>query len=147
MKMERIMVPVDFSSYGDAAIAFASTLAKESGATLDLVHVYEEPFAYTDESSTVPPADLGDDRTRLEAVRPDDPEVSFQHEFLIGHPADKIVEYAGDRQVDLIVMATHGRTGLARLLMGSVTESVLRRAPCPTLTVRMPASQSSSNTE
>ena len=83
MKMERIMVPVDFSSYCDAAIAFASTLAKESGATLDLVHVYEKPFAYTDERSAVPPADIGDDRTRLEAVRQDDPEVSFQHEFLI----------------------------------------------------------------
>jgi nucleotide-binding universal stress UspA family protein len=77
-------------------------------------------------------------RKALAAVVPTDPAVEHEHRLLYGDPASEIVRLAGEEQVDLIVMGTHGRTGLMRLLMGSVAEAVVRRAPCPVLTIREP---------
>jgi nucleotide-binding universal stress UspA family protein len=75
-------------------------------------------------------------RGRLAQVRPADSTVKCQHRLLEGDPADEILKVAGVENVDMIVMGTHGATGLTRLLMGSVAENVLRKAPCPVLTVR-----------
>ena len=148
MKIKRILCPIDFSEYSDAAIKYAAMLAKDGDAELHLIYVYEEPFAYTDEDmSPVPPADLHIDRERLESIQPPTADVRLQREFLVGHAPDMIVAYAQEHDVDLIVMATHGRTGLGRLLMGSVTEAVLRRAPCPTLTVKQPLAESREATD
>ena len=72
----------------------------------------------------------------LEAVVPTDPEVHFEHRMVMGDPADEIVKIAHEDNVDLIVMATHGRTGFKRLLMGSVAEEVVRRAECPVFTFK-----------
>jgi len=70
---------------------------------------------------------------------PSDPSVSFEHKLLAGDPAAAIVEAADQENVDLIVLGTHGRTGLTRLLMGSVAENVVRKAKCPVLTVKHPS--------
>jgi nucleotide-binding universal stress UspA family protein len=77
-------------------------------------------------------------RSQLEQIRPVNPGIPVQHVFLIGDPAGEIVRYAADRGIDLIVMGTHGRTGLERLLMGSVAEKVMREAPCSVLVVKLP---------
>lgn len=74
----------------------------------------------------------------LEAVVPEDPNVKYEHRMVTGDPAGRIVELAEEENIDLIVMGTHGRTGLKRLLMGSVAEAVVRRAKCPVLTFKEP---------
>ena len=75
----------------------------------------------------------------LEQVTPSDPTVSFKHRLTIGDPAGEIVRIAGEEGVDMIVLGTHGRSGMARMLMGSVAETVVRRAPCAVLVYRAAA--------
>ena len=77
-------------------------------------------------------------RKLLEQVQPTKSNVQVEHRFLDGTPEKEIVDLADREQVDLIVMGTHGRTGLSRLLMGSIAEGVLRNAKCPVLTVKQP---------
>jgi nucleotide-binding universal stress UspA family protein len=72
----------------------------------------------------------------LEAVKPKDASVPFTHRLTMGDPAGEIVRIAEDEKADMIVLGTHGRTGVTRLLMGSVAEVVVRRAPCPVLVYR-----------
>ena len=140
MNAKRILCPVDFSEGSNTALAYATTLAMECDAELHIVYVYEEPYAYTDGgfSGYVPPADMDPDRQRLEATRPTSDSVRFRREFLIGSPANTLLKYADSHDIDLIVMGTHGRTGLSRLLMGSVAETMVRRALCPVLTIKSP---------
>jgi len=76
-----------------------------------------------------------EDPTRLHRV-----DTYFEHHLLSGDPGSELVHFAERENIDLIVMGTHGRTGLTRLLMGSVAEAVVRRAPCPVLTLKQPAS-------
>jgi nucleotide-binding universal stress UspA family protein len=77
-------------------------------------------------------------RSQLEQIRPVNPAIPVQHVLLTGNPAEEIIRYAADQRIDLIVMGTHGRTGLERLLMGSVAEKVLRGALCSVLIVKIP---------
>ncbi len=72
----------------------------------------------------------------LEKLVPADPRIAHEHHLISGAPADAIVRFAQQEGVDLIVMSTHGRTGLRRVLMGSVSEAVVRHAHCPVLTLR-----------
>ena len=74
----------------------------------------------------------------LSEIKPADPEVPYEHRLITGDPATAVVELADEEAVDMIVMGTHGRTGLSRLLMGSVAEAVVRRAKCPVLTFKQP---------
>ena len=140
MNVKNILCPVDFSGHSEAALAHATSLAKEHDAELHIVHIYEEPYAYVDGgfSGYVPPADLEPEKERLSAVVPPDDSVRYRHAFVVGHPSDNLVQYATDESIDLVVMGTHGRTGLSRLLMGSVAEAVVRRSPCPVLTIKQP---------
>jgi|KBSSwiStaDraftv2_1062776.scaffolds.fasta_scaffold48265_1 nucleotide-binding universal stress UspA family protein len=118
MRIHRILVPTDFGPASDAALAQARQLAAALGASLHLVHVLE-------------------DAQRADALAAS-LEAALGHETAVlnGPTAPTIVEYATDRAFDLIVMGTHGRTGVAHLLLGSVAEQVVRTAPCPVLTVR-----------
>ena len=75
---------------------------------------------------------------RLSEIRPIDPEIAIEYELITGDPVTRILAVAQAFECDLIVMGTHGRTGLTHLLMGSVAERVMRRAPCPLLTVKIP---------
>jgi nucleotide-binding universal stress UspA family protein len=142
---KRILVPVDFSPPSDAALEYARNVAARYGASLHLLHVAEDPYrALYSAEVFVPQIEglreeiLGDTARRLtERLRPSDvAELNATAESIIGTPAGSIVEYAAGRDVDLIVMGTHGRGGMAHLLMGSVAERVVRTARCPVLTVR-----------
>jgi nucleotide-binding universal stress UspA family protein len=75
----------------------------------------------------------------LEEVKPTDPSVPFTHRLTMGDPAGEIVRIAAEEGVDMIVLGTHGRSGISRMLMGSVAEGVVRRAPCPVLVYRAAA--------
>lgn len=140
MEARKILFPTDFSTLSDAALGHATTLAQESGATLLIVHVEEPPTAYgTGEMYYgIPEPDNDALNTMLEAVVPSDPRVHYEHRLAIGDPAEEIVRLAERENVDLIVMATHGRTGIKRWLMGSVAESVVRYAQCPVFTFKAP---------
>jgi universal stress protein A len=140
MSERKILFPTDFSHTGDAALALATSLARERGATLLIVHVEEPPAAYgAGEMYYGMPDPVTEDlRTMLLEVKPTDDGVPVQHQLITGDPASSIVRCAQEEGVELIVMGTHGRTGLMRLLMGSVAEVVVRRAPCPVLTLRQP---------
>jgi nucleotide-binding universal stress UspA family protein len=143
----RILVPTDFSEPSDAALDFARALAGKFGATLHLLHVIEPDYqtagAFTVEAgigaSQGPYQQmLADARARFaHRVTPADrTRYGATTEVIYGKSAETIVDFAGGQNIDLIVMGTHGRTGLAHLLMGSVAEHVVRTAPCPVLTVR-----------
>ncbi len=147
MNVNKILVPVDYSDSGDAAMAYAVLLAKEYDAEMHLMHVYEQPTTFVDSGFTgapIPaetsPALLNEEEAKLNRVMPAEG-VKFRHSFVVGTPAEALVDYAKDNQIDLVVMGTHGRTGISRLLMGSVAEGVVRNAPCPVLTIKQPANE------
>jgi nucleotide-binding universal stress UspA family protein len=142
---KRIFCPVDFSDASRAAMEVAADLARRFGAELLLLHAYPIPgYTFPDGSVVASPKmmqDLADQAERhlqewrVEAERLlGAPRVSA--ETAIGEPATEIVQEAMRRGVDLVVMGTHGRTGLEHALMGSIAERVVRRAHCPVLTVR-----------
>src|SRR5262245_33224792 len=127
-RVRAILYPTDFSSYSNQAYLHAVALAENHRATLIVVYV----------AGPGPDSDRGYWRGQLEQIRPANPTIAVNHVFLEGDPATEIVRYARDAGIDLIVMGTHGRTGLERQLMGSVAEKVLRDAPCSVLVVKLP---------
>jgi nucleotide-binding universal stress UspA family protein len=139
MKLQRVLFPVDFSKHNRAALDFAASLARDAGARLVLVHVKETPVEVS-AGGGLAVAELGPDlatvKAELNDIAPSDPAVPCERHVLIGSPAAEIVRFAKQDKCDLIVMSTHGRTGLLHLLMGSVAERVVRRAPCPVMTIR-----------
>jgi nucleotide-binding universal stress UspA family protein len=147
MNIRRILFPTDFSRYNDAALEFASTVAAEANALLYIVHVDDMhdlnvPLAISGpRESTSEIWDRSPVRQRLEQVVPPVSDVQHTHQYLEGLPVDEIVKFAKREDIDLIVMASHGRTGLSRLLMGSIAEGVMRKAACPVLIVRQPAKE------
>lgn len=138
MQAKKILFPTDFSTVSDEALKFATMLARDTGAKLVILHVEEPPTAYGggDMYYGVPEPDTGALKRMLEALKPDDAKVPYEQHLVLGSPADEIIEYAKREQVDMIVMASHGRTGIVRFLMGSVAERVVREAPCPVVTVK-----------
>ena len=138
MAQKTILFPTDFSTASDAALAHAEALAKQSGARLLIVHVEEPPLAYGGGELYYGLPEPGSDRIlkMLEDVRPRDPAVSFAHRLTMGDPAAEVVQIAGDENAEMIVMGTHGRTGMLRLLMGSVAEAIVRQTPYPMLVYR-----------
>ncbi|MCE9607010.1 MAG: universal stress protein [Planctomycetia bacterium] len=138
MKTRKILFPTDFSSKGEAALEYAAALARERNALLVIVHVQEPPVMYGDGAyyygAPEPDADVL--RNMLLAVKPHDSAVACDYRFVQGLPAQAILSAAKEQDVDLIVMSSHGRTGLSRLLMGSVAEEVMRGAACPVMVVK-----------
>ena len=134
--VKKILYATDFSSYSNQAYFHAVALAQNHRASLTILYVYSPSFGTTE----VPRGTDGREywRNQLEQIRPVDPGIPVNHVFLEGDPAAEIVRYAADAGIDLIVMGTHGRTGLERLLMGSVAEKVMRDAPCSVLVVKLP---------
>lgn len=130
MNIEKILVPFDFSKFSDAALEFATSLARDCGAELHIVHV-KEPFAVfqTDSKFEVHPyGELDDLKKSLENVIPTDPQVKYRHWLMTGDVVKDILQLAHDENVNLIVLGTHGRRGIRRALVGSIAEGVLRRA-------------------
>ncbi len=138
MQAKKIIFPTDFSHCGDAALKMATSLARDTGATLLIVHVEEPPIAYGGgEMYYGVPEPASEDLLRmLQEVVPTDASVVYEHRLITGDPSTAIAKLADEEKADLIVMGTHGRTGFTRLLMGSVAEAVVRRAPCPVLTYK-----------
>lgn len=138
MAAKTILFPTDFSTASDAALVHAEAIAKQSGAGLLIVHVEEPPLAYGGGELYYGLPEPNSERIQkmLEAVRPRAADVHFEHRLMMGDPAGEVVRVAGEQGCQMIVMGTHGRTGLTRLLMGSVAEQIVRRAPCPVLVYR-----------
>jgi nucleotide-binding universal stress UspA family protein len=143
MKLNKILFPTDFSHTGDAALELATSLARDSGATIVIVHVEESPTAYGGGELYygIPEPKTEDLLKLLHEIKPNDPQVDYRHRMITGEPASALTRLVEDDEIDIIVMGTHGRSGLTRLLMGSVAEAVVRHAKCPVITYKQPAKQ------
>jgi len=146
-EQKTILFPTDFSHASDAALRHAEALALQSAARLLILHVEEPPLAYGGGELYYGLPEPSSERIlkMLEDVKPSDPKVPFVHRLTMGDPAGEIVRIAGEEGAEVIVLGTHGRTGLTRILMGSVAEAIVRRAPCPVLVYRETAEKLSSD--
>jgi nucleotide-binding universal stress UspA family protein len=148
--LKRILLPVDFSERSRAALRYAIGLARLGGAGVDLLHVVPPPSelavavdAYVGRPlRRTPTALLDDAQRRLErlATSVEHDGVALTTQVLAGDAAATIVQVATDGAHDLIVIGAHGRSGLAGLILGSVTKRLLSCAPCPVVTLRARAS-------
>jgi nucleotide-binding universal stress UspA family protein len=146
MSDRKILFPTDFSAVAGAGLAEAVSLARAHGATLVMLHV-QKPIMGYDGLLEYGPLEVTSDLLRdlIRQVMPASPRsgaaaadqpVHVVPRLSMGDPATEIVRLAHDDHVDLIVMGTHGRSGLSRYFMGSVAEDVIRRADCPVLAYR-----------
>jgi nucleotide-binding universal stress UspA family protein len=140
IRIKKILYPTDFSSWSNQAYFHALALAGTHGASLTALFVYSPDMV-----TPGAPADADGARaywhSQLEQIRPLDSRITIRHVLLEGDPADEIVRFSREAGMDLIVMGTHGRTGLDRLLLGSVAEKVLRDADCSVLVVKLPGAR------
>jgi universal stress protein A len=143
--IKRILAPTDFSTHSEQAVRFACGLAERLGAELHLVNVLSEIIPAGPDPLLMPvmPPQFyqeNEDRAR-ETLRSLLKPTWGKPKSLVtavrwGSPVEAIVDYAKELEIDLIVIATHGRTGLSHVLLGSVAERIVREAPCPVLTLR-----------
>lgn len=150
LNLKKILYPTDFSEYSIAALPYAIGLAKQNDAELYCLHVVEMPHEeYLTGEYMVPmtmphvPEDkiLRTARARLERFveqNLSEIDTKITPRVLVGTPFVEIIRYARDQSIDLIVLGTHGRSALSAMLLGAVAEKVVRKAPCPVLTVRHP---------
>jgi universal stress protein A len=135
-KLQKILVPVDFSDCSKKALRYAIPFAREFGAELALIHVVE-PYPSIPEMGPVEVETLRDGRSALEDLRRTIGEATPVKALLrTGAPSTEIVECARELGTDLIIISTHGHKGLTRMFLGSTAEKVVRYAPCPVLIVR-----------
>jgi nucleotide-binding universal stress UspA family protein len=140
LALRTILHPTDFSDRAQAAFELARSLAKDYDARLILLHVAMPPVVVypagiVNQPATPIEAELNE---RLDQLRARAPGVNVSCRLEEGDPVTEILAVAKEARCDLIVLGTHGWTGLSRLLMGSVAEQVLRKAPCPVITVKTP---------
>lgn len=148
MQVRSILFPTDFSDCGNYALPYAASLARSFGASVICVHVIEPivpTVGYTGMTEPLPIADISEqleDSAERELPRIAEREecAGLDIEEIIAHgeAASEIVRVAEERQADLIVISSHGRTGLGRILFGSTAEAVVRHASCPVLVVKPP---------
>ena len=149
--IKRILVPTDFSENGRKALELALHLARKFGAKITLLHIFELPAAAGQNIYHFLSKDLEESRQEIYGLFKSGSEEALEdlvrqfseakvsiEPLLIerGVPFEEVIRTAKALAVDLIVMNTHGRTGIPHLLIGSVAEKVVRKAPCPVLTVR-----------
>ena len=148
MEIRSILLPTDFSECANYALSYAASFARQARASIICVHVIEPvvpTVGYTGMAEPMPIADISDQledsaERELPKIAECEECQGLEVEEVIAHgdAASEIVRVASERGVDLIVISSHGRTGLGRLLFGSTTESVVRHAPCPVLVVKPP---------
>jgi nucleotide-binding universal stress UspA family protein len=143
--IKKIMIPTDFSEYSNHALKYAVTIAQSFQAKLYLMHVCELPL-----TSPMLPAEPYPTATRAQEQREEEKTLKRLAEelrtrgmdaepvFELGRPYMEIVRAAKELDVDLVILATHGRKGLTHLVFGSTAEKVVRLSPCPVLTVKHP---------
>lgn len=146
MEIKRILCPVDFSEYSKEANEYSTLFAKSTGARIVYLHVWIPDTPYGSYVHLDVDKEQLADKERLEQIVPSEEGVEFDHVVEFGDPAQCVVDYAKKNEIDLIIMPTHGRTGISRALMGSVTEAVVRRAECPVLCIK-PRSEVPKTTE
>ena len=136
-----ILVPVDLSPVSPQLVAWAAMLARDLAASLLLLHV-QQSYVGVLGSELYDPVLICENPELLkllEALKPEDPSIICEHRLILGLPAATILRVAEEEQVRLIVMGSHGRTGVSRMLLGSVAETVLRHASCPVMIFKQPA--------
>ena len=148
MTAEHFLVPVDFSEYSDYALDYALSLAPQLQARLTLLHILQPlivggadmgmglPYTYVQQLEEETNQSMQKCLDRVNAA-------GLKGEGMVVHgvPWQEIIDMAKNRHNDLIIMGTHGRTGIKHVLLGSVAEKVVRLAPCPVLVVRLPENQ------
>ena len=144
MSAPKILVPTDFSPQSKAALNYAEAFAQQSGAELLIVHVIDPKIQ--DLKGLSPDDSMVALYEALHDIKPSDENIHCSHQIIEGPAAQAIVEMANEEKVKMIVMGTHGRTGMKRLVMGSVAEAVVRNAKCPVLTLRDPAAKPAETT-
>ena len=155
LQLRRVLLPTDFSGCANYALSYAASIARATGATIICVHVVEPivpAVGYTGLAEPMPIADISE---QLEdSAERELPLLAECEEFngldvdeviVHGDAAAEIVRVAAEREVDLIVVSSHGRTGLGRILFGSTAEAVVRHASCPVLVVKPPPQEEESD--
>jgi nucleotide-binding universal stress UspA family protein len=137
LPIHTILFPTDFSENAQAAFPLACSLARDCGARIVVLYVLPPPLGHEELVARHHPSEYyAPPWQLLRQVRPPEENVRVEHRLEEGDAAKEILAVAQEIQAGLIVMGTHGRTGLGRLLLGSVAEQVLRQAECPVLTIR-----------
>jgi len=146
MNFKRILVPVDYSVHSKNSLEYAAGLAERFGAKLDVVHVWDRPTYVPD---TVVVVKEGESKSLADMIRENAERemreflataklpkgVAVTERLLSGDPATTLVEELGKGEHDLVVVGTHGRTGITHLILGSIAEKLVRSSPVPVLTV------------
>jgi len=143
LPLESILYPTDFSDNAHQAIPYLRKMANCFGASVHFLHVLETTLQAADMSWSAAPPDMARkfeaaalERLRLLAEETGLPEDRWSVAVTKGHPSLEITRYARENTLGMIIMSTHGHSGLSHFLLGSVTERVVRKSPCPVLTVR-----------
>ena len=145
--LNHILVPTDFSKHSENALIYAAAFAEKFDTELHLLHVVQDLAVFIPEAVTAAPPISPPVEQITAAVREALDRIIDSHklrkftvhaEVREGSPFYEIIRYAKEQDVDLIIMGTHGRGGLVHVLLGSVAEKVVRKSPCPVLTVRHP---------
>ncbi len=145
IKLKKILCPIDFSACSTYALSYAIDLSLKDHASLYLIHVIE-PYM-SDIADILKQIDLLLDDKQTDSLKirlinliPNEIRTNISIDAMVvkGIPFVEIIKAAKDRQVNLIVMGTHGKTGLEHILIGSVAERVIQRSPCPVLSIRLP---------
>ena len=146
LRIQKILVPTDFSECGNYALSYAASLARTFGSSIICVHVIEPivpTVGYSGMTEPLPIADISEqledsaERELPKLAECDDCAGLDVEELIVhGEAASEIVRVANERNVDMIVVSSHGRTGLGRILFGSTAEAVVRHAHCPVLVVK-----------
>lgn len=145
ISLKKILVPTDFSDFSNNALKYGCALSEKFGSELHLLHVLQDLVAMVPEPGLAfpPPGNYMQElQASAEQALSQLPETGWAHGPSVvrvtrnGPPFVEIVRYARENEIDLIVIGTHGRGGLAHMLLGSVAEKVVRKSPCPVLSVR-----------
>ena len=150
IRMKNILVPTDFSEFSRLALDYAITIAQTFKASIILIHVTPEkeldsirqisPYLEPGRIEELLKGRESEDRKQLNEFIPPEKKEGIETEAIhrVGTPFLEIIKVAKEKEVDLIVMATHGRSGLSHILFGSVAEKVVRKSTCPVLSIRPP---------
>ena len=146
IKLDRSLVPTDFSDFSKPALTYGCAMAARFDAELHLLHVVPDPAMLVPEAAafSVESMEAQTEMLRIEATKtlntlpPDgwSDGKPVVREVRVGAAFMEIIDYAREKDIDLIVIGTHGRSGLMHVLMGSVAERIVRKSPCPVLTVK-----------
>jgi nucleotide-binding universal stress UspA family protein len=143
---QRILVPIDFSQYSDEILAYALEMARKFDASIDLIHIIPNMDYFTPYESFMAAENIvavqkgveGEVEKDLDEVAQKLPGITVKKVIRTGVAFVEILDYVKSEGIDLIIMGTRGRGGLEHIIIGSVAEKVLRKSPCPVLTIRPP---------